>query len=206
MMPLTAAGTGPVQGTAIVLMVEMAGSDDVLAPSWASSSCACSTICLNRSATWFALNVTRSRWRSTRSRSLPGNCWPAPLVVVFTQRCQDERLELGCGNTADRSGRMRFFLQHGLGDVIAVARAALICVGRAHAVAALIKKAAGQEGGRAPQPAAPRHRLIGKLALHRRKQRAIENGLVLAAVNLASVNHLADIEAVLEQMRERDHA
>ncbi len=125
---------------------------------------------------------------------------------VFTQRCQDERLELGCGNTADRSGRVRFFLQHGLGDVIAVARAVLICVGRAHAVAALIKKAAGQEGGRAPQPAAPRHCLSSKLALHRVEQRGIENRLVLAAVNLASVNHLADIEAVLEQMRERAHA
>ena len=86
---------------------------------------------------------------------------------VFTQRCQDERLELGCGNTADRSRRVRFFLQHGLGDVIAVARAALVGVGWAHAVAAMVEKAPGQERGQTPQPAAPRHRLIGKLALHR---------------------------------------
>src|SRR6266567_3977609 len=34
----------------------------------------------------------------------------------------------------------------------------------------------------------------------------IENGLVLTAVNVAPVDHLADIEAVLEQMRERAHA
>jgi hypothetical protein len=40
----------------------------------------------------------------------------------------------------------------------------------------------------------------------RRKQRSIENGLVLTAVNVATVGHLADIEAVLEEMRERAYA
>src|SRR5215211_4938124 len=79
-------------------------------------------------------------------------------------------------------------------------------MGWAHAATVRIKDAAGEERGWATQPAAPRHRLGGKLALHRRKQRGIENGLVFTAVNGATVDHLADIEAVLEQMRERAHA
>src|SRR5947209_1960148 len=82
---------------------------------------------------------------------------------------------------------MRFL--HGLGGVITIARAALVRVGRAHAVAVLIKDA-GQERGRAPQPATPRHRLGRKLALYRRKQHAVENGLMLTAVNMAPIDHL----------------
>src|SRR5438034_11608934 len=70
----------------------------------------------------------------------------------------------------------------------------------------MVKQAPAQDRGRAPEPAAPRHRLGRKLGLHRRKQRGIDNGLVLTAVNLAPVDDLADIEAVLEQISERPHA
>src|SRR5262249_42253259 len=122
------------------------------------------------------------------------------------QRRNNERLNLGSGNTADQSGRLPLSLQYGLGDVIAVAGAALVGVGWAHAVAAIIEKASAQDGGRAPQPAAPRHCLGRKLALHRLKQRGFENGLMLAAVNLAPVNNFSDIEAVLQQMGERSIA
>src|SRR4029453_4314606 len=89
---------------------------------------------------------------------------------------------------------------------IAVARAALVGVRWTHAIAAIIEKAPAQERGRAAQATAPRARLGRELGLHRLEQRGIENGLMLTAVNLAPVNHLADIEAVLEQMRERPHA
>src|SRR5205823_13946393 len=126
-------------------------------------------------------------------------------VEVVAQRHNDEHLDLGGGNAAHQSARLGLPLQHGLGDVIAVAEAALVGVGWAHAVAAMVEKASGQERGQTPQPAAPRYRLIGKLALHRGKQLTIENGLVLAAVNLVSVDYLADIEAVLEPMLERAH-
>src|SRR5262249_30082396 len=108
-----------------------------------------------------------------------------------TRGGNDKRLKLRCGNTVDRSECPRFVLQHGLGDVIAVACASLVRVRWAHAVAALIKDAAAQQRGRALQAAAPRHRLGGKLGLHGLEQRGIENGLVLAAVNLTSVDHLA---------------
>src|SRR5262249_33360551 len=92
------------------------------------------------------------------------------------------------------------------GDVIAVAGAALVGVGWAHAVAAMVKQTPAQERGRAPQPAAPLHRLGRELSFYRLEQRGIENGLVLTVVNLAPVDHLADIEAVLEQMGECPHA
>src|SRR5262245_20816026 len=56
-------------------------------------------------------------------------------------------------NAADQSGRRGLILQHGLGDAIAVAGAALVGVGWAHAVATSVKKTPAQDGGRAPQPA-----------------------------------------------------
>jgi hypothetical protein len=52
---------------------------------------------------------------------------------VVAERGHDERLKLSSGNTVGR----------GLRDAIAIAQAALVCVGRAHAVAARIKDAAG---------------------------------------------------------------
>src|SRR5438128_5339754 len=44
------------------------------------------------------------------------------------------------------------------------------------------------------------------LGLHRREQGTIHNRRLFAAMDLATVDHLADIEAVLEQMGERPHA
>jgi hypothetical protein len=68
-------------------------------------------------------------------------------VKVVAERRNDERLDLGCGNAADQSGRLGLLLQHGLGDVITVAGAALVRMGWAHAVAAIVKQAPGQEHG-----------------------------------------------------------
>src|SRR2546429_8416186 len=69
-----------------------------------------------------------------------------------------------------------------------------------------LKRAPAQDGGKPPQPAAPLPRLGRELSSYRLEQRGIENGLVLTVVNLATVDQLADIEAVLEQIRERPHA
>jgi hypothetical protein len=83
-----------------------------------------------------------------------GQLLPGAARAQMAAQCRhDERLDLGGGNAADQSGRLGLLLQHGLGDVIAVAGAALVGVGWAHAVAAIIKKAPAQERGRAPQPA-----------------------------------------------------
>ena len=74
---------------------------------------------------------------------LPG----AARAQMPAQRRHDERLDLGGGYAADQSGRRGLSLQHGLGDVIAVAGAALVGVSWAHAVAAIVKKAPAQDGG-----------------------------------------------------------
>src|SRR5260370_40774931 len=60
--------------------------------------------------------------------------------------------------------------------------------------------------GRPPGRSAPSARVDRKLALHRREQGTIHNRRLFAAMDLAPVDHLADIEAVLEQMGERPHA
>src|SRR3989454_7930999 len=57
-----------------------------------------------------------------------------------------------------------------------------------------------------PRSRQRRARLGRELSFYRLEQRGIENGLVLTVVNLATVDQLADIEAVLEQIRERPHA
>ena len=133
---------------------------------------------------------------------LPG----AARAQMAAQRRHDERLDLGGGNAADQSERRGLILQHGLGDVIAVAGAALVGMRWSHAIAAIIKKAPAQDGGRASEPAAPRHCLGCEPGLHRREQGTIHNRRLLAAMDLAPVDHLADIEAVLEQISERPHA
>src|SRR2546429_3961003 len=69
-----------------------------------------------------------------------------------------------------------------------------------------LKRAPAQDGGKPPQPAAPLPRLGRELSSYRLEQRGIENGLVLTVVNLATVDHLADIKTVLEQIRERPYA
>src|SRR5436190_23785394 len=71
----------------------------------------------------------------------------AARVEVVAQRRNDERLNLGGGYAADQSGGRGLSLQHGLGDVIAVAGAALVGVSWAHAVAAMVKQAPAPDGG-----------------------------------------------------------
>src|SRR2546425_10466746 len=78
----------------------------------------------------------------------------ATRVEVVAQRRNDKRLNLGGGYAADQSERRGVFLQHGLGDVIAVAGAALVWVGWGHAGAAMGKKAPPPGGGGTPPPAA----------------------------------------------------
>src|SRR5262249_32160177 len=77
-------------------------------------------------------------------------------LQVAAQRRADECLDLGGRHATDCSSCQRLSLQHRLGDVIAVARAALVGVRWTHAIAAIIEKAPAQERGRAAQATAPR--------------------------------------------------
>src|ERR1700674_4839117 len=79
-------------------------------------------------------------------------------------------------------------------------------MGRAHAVAAVIEDATGQDAGGTPEPNFAGNRIGGKLGLDGLKQLAIEDRLMLSGVNPAAVHDLADVEPILEQMRQRTDA
>ena len=76
---------------------------------------------------------------------------------------------------------------------------------RTHAVAAVVKQTAGQERGCPSQPAPPLHRLGVQLLLDGVEQGTIEDRRVTAAMDLAPIGDLADVEPVLEQVGERPH-
>jgi|SRR6516165_6557754 len=118
-MPLALSENGLIQGTVIVLTLKVGGLDDWFVVSSASSSCGVSTtICPSRSLMSFGVKVTRSRWRSTRSRSPVRQLLSRAAGAEMTaQRGYDEHVKLGCRNSAGRCRCRRFLLQHGLGDV-----------------------------------------------------------------------------------------
>ena len=77
---------------------------------------------------------------------------------------------------------------------------------RAHAVAAVVEEAAGQNGGSAPEPDMPGDGVGGALGLHGLEQIAGEDRRMLAAMHLTPIGDFADVEPVLEQMGKRSHA
>jgi hypothetical protein len=52
----------------------------------------------------------------------------------------------------------------------------------------------------------PRSHIFGELGLDRFEGGAINDGLVLAGMGLAAIDHLAEVEAVLEEMGQRADA
>src|SRR5436190_23250201 len=73
---------------------------------------------------------------------------------------------------------------------------------RAHAVAAIVEDAARQDGGGAPEPGPARHGIGSELGLHDLEQASVYDGFVLAIVGFAAIDHLADIEPVVEKIGE----
>ena len=128
-------------------------------------------------------------------------------VEVMAQRRKDERLKLGGGNAADRSGRL------GLSSAARPGRRNSGS-GRRPCWYGLGSCGCRRSSNRRPLRIAgePRSRQrratawAASLPCTASNSVGIENGLVLTTVNLAPVDHLADIEAVLEQMGERAHA
>src|SRR6202040_2059066 len=70
----------------------------------------------------------------------------------------------------------------------------------------VVKEAAGQNGGSAPEPDLPGDGVGGALGLHGLEQIAAEYRLMLAAMHLTPIGDLAEVEPGLEQMGERSHA
>jgi hypothetical protein len=81
----------------------------------------------------------------------------------------------------------------------------LLVAGR-HAIAAVIEDAAHQDCRRVFNADPPRPRVLGELHLDSFEGGTIDDGRMLAGMGLPSVDHLADVEAILEEMRQGAHA
>ena len=66
-------------------------------------------------------------------------------LEVLSNRFDDQRLDLGCRDPADRSGALGCALEQGGRQIVPVLDAALAGMARGHAIAAVIEDAAGQE-------------------------------------------------------------
>jgi hypothetical protein len=75
-----------------------------------------------------------------------------------------------------------------------------------HPVATVVEDAAHQNGRRVRDADMPFPGILGQLGLDGFERGTIEDRLMLADVGLAPIDHLADVEAVLEEMREGPHA
>src|ERR1700740_3323796 len=77
---------------------------------------------------------------------------------------------------------------------------------RAHAIATVVKQAARKKSGRAFETDLPVNGVGSEFCLHGLEHVVGQDRLMLAAIHLAPVMDLADVEPVLEQMGERPHA
>src|SRR6516225_6189020 len=76
---------------------------------------------------------------------------------------------------------------------------------RAHVVAAIVEEDSREEGRRARAAQLTVHGPVAKLRLHRFEQSPVDYRFVLTAIHLATIDDVADIEAVLQDVRERSH-
>src|SRR5260370_36634712 len=75
-----------------------------------------------------------------------------------------------------------------------------------HPVAAIVENPPHQSGGRVRNLRMPFQGTFGQPGLDGVERRAVEDRLMLAGMDFATVGHVADVEAVLEEMRERANA
>src|SRR5258708_35678962 len=75
-----------------------------------------------------------------------------------------------------------------------------------HPVAAIVENSPHQNGGRVRDVHMPFQGTFGQPGLDGVERGAVEDRLMLAGMNFATVGHVADVEAVLEEMRERGKA
>src|SRR6202045_1706922 len=70
-----------------------------------------------------------------------------------------------------------------------------------HPVAAIVENSPHQNGGRVRDVHMPFHGTFGQPGLDGVERGAVEDRLMLAGMNLATIGHVADVEPVLEEMR-----
>lgn len=112
-----------------------------------------------------------------------------------------ELLDLDGRHAADAANVFPPLLQDGMRHIVPVAYAELVGVRGAHAVAAVIEDAAGQNGRRASELHATAYRVFGEPGLHSLEQLPRDDRPMSLLMDRPSIDYLADAKAVLEQMR-----
>jgi hypothetical protein len=121
-------------------------------------------------------------------------------------RLDDELLQRHRGHACDATGVLVAALKDGMGDIVAISDAILVGVAGRHAIAAVVEEAAHQDRGRVFDAYRPRSHIFGEQGLDRFEGDAINDELVLAGMGLTAIDHLAEVEAVLEEMGQRADA
>ena len=101
---------------------------------------------------------------------------------VFADTVEHEGLDFRCRDSCNAACFVLSLLQDRMRHIIPVAHTELVGVRRAHAVAAVVKDATGQNGGRALEPDLSRDSVGGELGLHGLEQIAVEDRRMLPAV------------------------
>src|SRR5262249_56516682 len=102
-----------------------------------------------------------------------------------------EAFDLRGRHAGDAAGFGLAILQQRLRDIIPVAHTLLVCMCRAHPVAAIIIKASREKSGRASQADVPANAVGGEFFLRGLEQVAAEDRFMLATIHLAPVSDLA---------------
>src|SRR3954463_13051620 len=124
-------------------------------------------------------------------------------LVGGPQRLEDESLDLVGRGPRHRSSLALTPLGQNRGDVVAVADAGPLGRARGHAVAAIVKEPADQQGARGGAPGACAVAIGGELLLDRLKHRPRDDRGVLPRMACAAVVELAEVDPVAQHMRER---
>ncbi len=122
-----------------------------------------------------------------------------PFAGMAADGLDHHLLDLGCWRAPDDAGLLGPPLRQGAAHVVAVAHAALAGMGRRHAVAAAVEDAAGEDR-LAPGAQPLRVGVGGKPLLHGLEGFPVDDRIMLAGIDLASVLDLARVEAVVQEI------
>ena len=119
---------------------------------------------------------------------------------MFADAVEHERLDLGGRHARDAAGFGLSLLQERLRHIVPVAHAELVECDGLMRLPRSSKMRSGQNGRRAPAPDLSCHSVGGELGLHGREQVTVEDRIMLAPMRLVPMDHVADVEPVLEQV------
>ena len=122
---------------------------------------------------------------------------------MLPNRLDHQRLDLDRRDAAHRAGTVSCAVEQGGGQIVPVFGAALTGVARAHAIAAVIEDATGEQVPRMYPGDGMIVRLLAQLGLDGLEEVLVENGGLLALQHLALEADLANIEAIAKEVGER---